>query len=146
MPRYLVVAGRCNPELDMRAAVEAAHREHEATIEVGAVCRDEIDLLGRIGAFPEALRRAPRRVTPNDDDRAFEDRRLALDTEQSFAHLEDQTGSTTFGDRAIDGDAGAQRSPADRRLCDRALLIRREHATNCSSLTGQTTSTQDQAE
>jgi hypothetical protein len=100
-------------------------REDEASIDVGAVRNDRIDLGGGLSPYAHPLDRSPTRVAPDDHDVVDAQRPLALDTQQPAAEVKDEVVSATLLERSIDIDTKLDGRSCNLGLRNRALTIGR---------------------
>ena len=114
--------------MHIATARELLWREHVAAACFRTVRGDDIGLRSRVGAHDHAIRSTPRRVAPDDDGSARERCPFALDAKKLCVRFEDEVVPSTLDEGSVDADAKLHRFMSTRGLCDRALLISREHA------------------
>src|SRR5947209_4362842 len=64
----LIVLGWPYAQADLRTSVDYIHGNEVALVELGAICRESIDLVGGIDALEYAISRSTGRVSANHDD------------------------------------------------------------------------------
>ncbi len=116
-------------------AFNETRRQEEATVQLGAVRGNRVDLLGGIASNSVAVRNPAGRVAANVYNALAANGPLALHSEEAFPEVEDEVEAPSFDDRPVDVDAELHRSMADRGFGNRALLVGR-HDTNISSPAG----------
>jgi hypothetical protein len=109
--------------LDVGAAIDTCDGDEETSPQLIAVGRDHIDLFAGVRPLELPSGGATTRVAPNQHDVSAESRRLALDSEESPAGVEDQV-ITLVCDRSKDAYSQPHRCTGDCTFGYRALLIR----------------------
>ena len=125
--RPLVVTTRPDAKIHLSAAVEFGTKKQEASIEIEAVHRDEIDFGCAIDSLAEPLACATRRVAAHSHDLPVKSGELALHSVQPPSCLEDKVESTSLHHRLVHADSELDRCRGYLRLCDCALLVGRKH-------------------
>jgi ribosome-associated protein len=120
----LVVSGSREPQMDECLRWKAHDGQPEATVQLGTVSGEGIDLLRRVKPSDEAGSGPPSRTTPNDDDVARPLGPLALDPCKLGAELKDHVVPATLGHRLVDLDSELDRSQGYGRFRDRSFLVR----------------------
>jgi hypothetical protein len=79
-------------------------RDEEASVELEAIGREGIDLVGRVEASAKTFACSTIRVTPDHDDLAIATCPLALNPPELRVKVEDHVVSPALGDRLVDID------------------------------------------
>jgi hypothetical protein len=119
----LIVAARGEPEMQLPTPYEVLRQEDEASIDLGTVGDDCVDL-GR-GVLPDAhpFKGAAARIATDDNYVASTDGPLALHSEEMLAKIEDEVVSPSFLEGSIDVDPHFDRCCGDLRFGNRSLPI-----------------------
>jgi hypothetical protein len=96
-------------------------RHRVATVKRWAITGDKIHLVGRVRPVNEAVRPSPSTAARNHDDVSAADCGLALHSNESAIHEEDDVVSSPRGDWNVDLDTDLHSGMDDRRLGDRTL-------------------------
>jgi hypothetical protein len=109
--------------LDVGAAIDTCDGDEETSPQFIAVGRDHVDLFAGVGPLELPSGDATTRIAPNQHDVSVESSRLALDSEESPAGVEDQVVALVCY-RSKDAYSQAHGCTGDCTFGDRALLIR----------------------
>jgi hypothetical protein len=126
-PALLVVPTSTHPDIDLRASIELFTTEKKATIKVGAIDSDEIDLVGSVHALAQALSGATCRVATHSDDITVESCVLALHSVKARLDLEDEVRSLAIRQGFVYANPALRGGMCDRELRYSTLLIGCEH-------------------
>jgi hypothetical protein len=110
-------------------------RKEEAPLKIRTVSSKRVDIFAGVRTGSETRRCSPRRLTSDGYDVAVERSPFALDADKPRPKVEHEVVALPFTSRPEDTDAETGRVKRDRRLSDRALLIRRQ--LNCHVLSGE---------
>ena len=110
----------------MRPAGELCHPKKVALVQLTAVGRRCVDLVGAVETSCQPVAGPPRRVTGHGEDFSAFDRPVSLHSDEWTAKIEDEVTTASLADRSIHLDIQLDRGGGDPHLRDRAFLVRRQ--------------------
>jgi hypothetical protein len=125
-PLRLVVSGRGNTQLKRGASRYVTERDQVAAPDIAAVDGERVHVIGAVELPEKPVRVTSVSIALHIDDVSYETTPLALDSDQVRPKIENQV-VTKVDERTRDRNIKFERRKDDRRLCNRTLLIRREH-------------------
>ena len=125
-PQGLVVLGGRETKLRTGTADRELIGQEVATLGIRRVRGDGVNLSRQVLPVDQTVTAASRATTANGDDVTVPGRPFDLHSKQLRPEVEDEVIAQIV-DRPRDGDAELGAFQDDRRFCDDALLIRRQH-------------------
>ena len=122
----LIVARRRDPKVKLRTRGNGVKRNEVAAIEIGAVRRKRVDLVGCVEAADHAGSGAVGRVAANHHHVSVERSPFALHANEAVSEGENHVVAPALARGAIHLHSELESRLCDRRLCDGALLICRQ--------------------